>query len=98
MGPPGARGNYRGYEEADLTSRAESFRNKNLLLIHGSADDNVHVQNSMQLAEAFLKHKKTTWDLKLYAKRGHGIGGARQDVFRRLIEWFDRHIGENAQK
>ena len=55
MGPPGARGNYRGYEEADLTSRADDFRDKNLLLIHGSADDNVHVQHSMLLSRALVK-------------------------------------------
>ena len=55
MGPPGGRGNYRGYEEADLTSRAANFKDKNLLLIHGSADDNVHVQHSMVFSRALVK-------------------------------------------
>lgn len=85
--------NPEGYKQSSSITHASKLEG-HLLLMHGLGDDNVHVQNSMLLAEAFLKHKKTTWDMKLYAKRGHGIGGAGHDVFRRLVDWFDTHIGE----
>ncbi len=91
MGLP--KDNPEGYKQSSAITHAKKLEG-HLLLIHGLGDDNVHVQNSMRLAEAFLEHKKTTWDLKLYAKRGHGIGGAGHDVFRRLLDWFERHIGE----
>ena len=89
MGLP--KDNKEGYAQSSSITHAKKLAG-HLLLIHGLGDDNVHVQNSMRLAEAFIKHKKTTWDLMLYAKRGHGIGGAQQDVFRRLLAWFETHL------
>lgn len=52
MGLPNVTDNYRGYEEADVTKRAGNLREKLFLLIHGTADDNVHYQQSMMLIQA----------------------------------------------
>lgn len=47
--------NYRGYDESDLTNRVTNFRDKKLLLIHGTADKLVHYQHSMLLVRAFAE-------------------------------------------
>ena len=52
MGLPTADDNEKGYEDSDLCRMAENFRNKKFYLIHGTADDNVHYQQSLLLAKA----------------------------------------------
>ncbi|MFV0377756.1 MAG: S9 family peptidase [Mangrovibacterium sp.] len=64
-----------------------------LLLVHGSADDNVHVQNSMEFAEALVQ-ANVQFDMAIYTNRNHGIygGNARMHLFRRMTDFLKANL------
>ncbi len=65
--------NEAGYDSASVLNYADKLQGK-LLLVHGTGDDNVHQQNSLQLMDEFVKADKQA-DILLYANRNHGIRG-----------------------
>ena len=65
--------NKAGYNSASVLTYADKLRGK-LLLVHGTGDDNVHTQNTIQLMDKFVKVDKQA-DIILYANRNHGIRG-----------------------
>ena len=65
--------NEKGYNETSPMRRANELQGK-LLLIHGSADDNVHFLQSIQYAEALVQANKQ-FDMHIYKDRDHGIYG-----------------------
>ena len=59
------------------------------LLIHGSADDNVHFQNSMEMVNALVKANKQ-FDLFVYPNKDHGIygGNTRNHLFKLMLDFI----------
>uniref|UniRef100_A0A8C9G0S6 Fibroblast activation protein alpha n=1 Tax=Pavo cristatus TaxID=9049 RepID=A0A8C9G0S6_PAVCR len=54
MGLPVESDNLEHYKNSTVMARAKNFQNVEYLLIHGTADDNVHFQNSAQIAKALV--------------------------------------------
>ena len=80
------------YARANLASRAALLK-KPLLLVHGTADDNVLFEHSLRLIEA-LQNEGRVFDTIIYPGKAHGISGrvARLHLYRSLNAFFDRHL------
>jgi dipeptidyl-peptidase-4 len=80
------------YARADLVSRATSL-DRPLLLVHGTADDNVLFDNTLKLAEA-LQTVGKPFDLMIYPGKAHGIAGraAQRHVWETITAFFDEHL------
>jgi dipeptidyl-peptidase-4 len=63
--------NASGYDENSPITHADKLKGK-YLLVHGSGDDNVHVQNTMRMVNALVENNKQ-FDLFIYPDRAHGI-------------------------
>lgn len=64
-----------GYDQNSPLFFADKLQG-DYLIIHGSADDNVHVQNTMLMVDALIQHNKQ-FEWAIYPDRNHGIyGGA----------------------
>ena len=61
-----------GYKKSAPVNSAANLGGK-LLLIHGLADDNVHLQNTLQMVYA-LEQAEKQYELALYPRSRHGIG------------------------
>lgn len=80
------------YASANLPARA-ALLSKPLLLMHGTADDNVLFEHTLRLVEA-LQTAGKTFDLQIYPGKAHGIAGraARLHLYRTMDAFFDRHL------
>lgn len=63
--------NKEGYEKSASRNAAKNLHG-DLLLLHGTMDDNVHVQNTLQFAYELQKAGKT-FDMMLYPKSRHSV-------------------------
>jgi dipeptidyl-peptidase-4 len=81
-----------GYAESDMTKAAANLRGA-LLLVHGTSDDNVHFQNSIQMIEALIKAGKQ-FRLMIYPNKTHGISGsdAHDHLFHMIEDHFEREL------
>ena len=84
--------NNKGYEASSVLSIAHNLHG-DLLVIHGTADDNVHLQNTMRLATELVK-ADIPFEMATYTDKDHSIygGNNRQHLYSRIIEFLDRKL------
>jgi dipeptidyl-peptidase-4 len=80
--------NEKGYDENAPEKMVANLKGK-FLLIHGTADDNVHFQNSAMLVDAMVKANKE-YDSEYYPNKNHGIygGNTRYHLYRRMTQFI----------
>jgi dipeptidyl-peptidase-4 len=91
--------NETGYKKSSPVNFADKLHG-HLLEVHGTSDDNVHMQNTMQMINGFINAGKQ-FDLQLYPRKTHGIAGqqARVHLYTRIRDHFRRELlGGEAQQ
>lgn len=83
--------NAKGYDENSPVTYAAQFNDQQdkFLLVHGTADDNVHFQNSMDLSEALIQADKQ-FDMMVYPDKNHGIygGNTRAQLYTKMTNFI----------
>ena len=81
-----------GYRESDVTSAAANLHGE-LLIAHGTGDDNVHFQNSIQMINALINAGKQ-FRLMIYPNKTHSIAGSesREHLFHMIEDHFEREL------
>ena len=84
--------NASGYDMNSPINHVDKLKGK-FLLIHGSGDDNVHVQNSMQMMEALIQANKE-FDSEIYPDNDHGIygGNTRIQLYKRMTKFIEENL------
>ncbi|MFP9112588.1 S9 family peptidase [Flavobacterium sp. RHBU_3] len=81
-----------GYDMNSPINFAKNLKGK-YLLIHGSADDNVHVQNTMLMIEALVQANKQ-FDWAIYPDKNHGIygGKTRLQLYTKMTNFIKENL------
>ncbi len=84
--------NASGYDENSPINHVDKMKG-NYLLIHGSADDNVHYQNTMEMINAMVEADKQ-FDLFIYPNKNHGIygGNTRNHLFKMMFNYLKENL------
>ncbi|VEN54444.1 unnamed protein product, partial [Callosobruchus maculatus] len=88
MGLPNVTDNYKGYDEADVSKKAEQLKEKMFYLIHGTADDNVHLQQSMLLVKA-MAEAGTLFRQQVYPDENHSLGGVKKHLYMSMERFLE---------
>ncbi|MEZ4779696.1 MAG: S9 family peptidase [Flavobacteriaceae bacterium] len=87
-----------GYDNNSPISHVDKLKG-DFLLVHGSADDNVHFQNTMRLTEALIQANKD-FDWAVYPDDNHGIygGNTRLHLYRKMTKFVKESLGNPKEK
>ncbi|HCA83523.1 MAG TPA: S9 family peptidase, partial [Flavobacteriales bacterium] len=84
--------NASGYDDNSPINHVKKLKGK-LLLVHGSGDDNVHYQNTMEMINALVAANKQ-FELFIYPNRNHGIYGGytRLHLFTMMTNFVEKNL------
>lgn len=86
--------NASGYDDNSPINHVDKLKG-DFLLIHGTGDDNVHVQNTMRMVEALIQADKQ-FEWMIYPDKNHGIygGNTRLHLYKKMTNFIDRTLGD----
>ncbi|HIS09945.1 MAG TPA: S9 family peptidase [Candidatus Avibacteroides excrementipullorum] len=84
--------NKEGYDKASAINRIDKLHGK-LLMVHGTADDNVHYRNMAEYCEELVQHDKSC-DMQIYTNRNHNImgGNTRNHLYKKLTNYIKENL------
>jgi len=85
--------NPEGYEQSSAVTHAAKLEDA-LLLVHGTADDNVHAQNTFVMAAELIAAAKP-FDMAIHPRQKHGFKGKdTRHFYERMTRFFDRELAD----
>ena len=86
-----------GYDENSPINHVDKLKG-DFLLIHGTGDDNVHVQNTMRMVEALIQADKQ-FEWMIYPDKNHGIygGNTRLHLYKKMTNFIHETLGEERE-
>ncbi|MEX2379289.1 MAG: S9 family peptidase [Vicingaceae bacterium] len=84
--------NSEGYDDNSPINHVEKLKGS-YLLVHGMADDNVHLQNTSEMIEALVEADKQ-FDLFVYPNKNHGIygGNTRYHLYKKMTNFIENNL------
>jgi dipeptidyl-peptidase-4 len=81
-----------GYKDFSVINYAVKLHG-HLLLVHGTGDDNVHFQNTVQFVQQLIVNN-IPYDLQIYPRKTHSIAGTevRPHLFNRILAQFETYL------
>ena len=81
-----------GYKDFSVVNSAAHLKGR-LLLVHGTGDDNVHIENSVQFIQKLIE-ADLPYDLQIYPRKTHSIAGAdvRTHLYNRILAHFEQYL------
>uniref|UniRef100_A0A672P5F3 Dipeptidyl peptidase 4-like n=1 Tax=Sinocyclocheilus grahami TaxID=75366 RepID=A0A672P5F3_SINGR len=86
--------NMESYKNSTVTDRAKNFKSVQYMLVHGTADDNVHFQQAAQIAKALVENQ-VDFEAMWYTDKDHGLSGkARYHLYTHLNHFLQNCFAE----
>lgn len=81
-----------GYKDFSVVNSAANLKGR-LLLVHGTGDDNVHIENTVQFVQKLIE-AQIPYDLQIYPRKSHSISGTdvRTHLFTRILAQFEQYL------
>jgi dipeptidyl-peptidase 4 len=86
-----------GYHDFSVVNSAANLKGR-LLLVHGTGDDNVHIENTVQYVQQLIE-AELPYDLQIYPRKTHSIAGpdVRTHLFNRILAHFEQYLKPPVQ-
>ncbi len=87
-----------GYDDNSPINHVDKLKG-DFLLIHGTGDDNVHVQNTMRMVEALIQADKQ-FEWMIYPDKNHGIygGNTRLHLYKKMTNFIHKTLGDKIEE
>jgi dipeptidyl-peptidase-4 len=86
-----------GYKDDSVVNSADHLHGR-LLLAHGTGDDNVHIENTVQFVQKLIE-AGIPYDLQIFPRKTHSIAGpdVRTELFNRILAHFEEYLKPAVQ-
>jgi dipeptidyl-peptidase-4 len=81
-----------GYKNFSVAEAAANLKGR-ILIAHGTGDDNVHFENTVQFVQKLID-KQIPYDLQIFPRKTHSISGpeAHTELFGRIVAHFEQYL------